>query len=614
MPLPARSLSVGLCILFIVIGTTGCGTVSSMLPTETEFVPKDTLLVMTEDSTELRPEVARLYALEAELLDTDDSTHAAQVLNQSMAELATLLRNDPDVLEGDAVRNIYGSLTTEYRHFHGYDEDPDSLQMARGSIFSVRARLFASLDEVDDPLVETEPPAGPEDLEAETSIPLTSNRLVSETVENLQKETSRHVDRWLQRTQVYGPMIDHILADEGVPQELKYLAMVESGLNPKARSWAGAVGMWQFMRATGQRYGLQVNPWVDERRDPEKATRAAARYLSDLYDEFDDWHLAMAAYNCGSNCVRRALRRADTEDPTYWDVYDDLPRETRGYVPMFIATARIMSEPGTFDLETAPPASAFSYDYVAVHGNMLSLDAVADLAGTDPSTIRSLNPELRRDRVPPSKDRYPLRLPLGTYPRFVWNYADLPDQEKRPATTYTVRSGDTLSEIAAQFGTSSAVLRRLNEMNDGIIRPGQQLVVPVQEYDGALAAEVSDEEPVRVQYGISPPTQPIDPIDPSADEASAPVTSEAQETETEAADEAETDEAEADETEASSSSLASTSTDDGGDEISSSYRVQPGDTLGGIAQRVGVSVRQLRAWNDLNGSRIYPGQQLRIAE
>jgi len=574
--------------------------VSSVLPTETEtkVVPKDTLLVTTDDGTELDPEVARLYALEAELLSSPDTARTAQLLNQAMAELAALLRREPDALEEEAVREVYSGLTTEYRRFHGYGSDPDSLRMARGQIFSVRAQLFSSLDRVENPVTSEAPPV-PDSGLAASEIPMTTNRVVNQSISYLQEEPDEHVHRWLRRVQVYGPMIDHILAEEDVPRDLKYLAMAESGLNPRARSWAGAVGMWQFMPSTGRRYGLSVNSWVDERRDPEKATRAAARHLRDLYEQFGDWHLAMAAFNCGAGCVRRALRRTDAEDPTYWDAYDYLPRETRGYVPMFIAAAHVMERPEAYGFEPAEPTTAFSYDYVAVHGSMLSIDRLADLAGTELDVLRSLNPELRRGRVPPSKDRYHLRIPVGTYPRFVWNYADLPDQQKQPATTYAVRAGDTLSEIAQRFGTSTGVLQRLNGLDDTLIRQGQRLVVPVRNYDGALAAGGDADQPVRVQYGTSPPVRPLDPIDTDTD--------------------VQTSSSDGAETEASSSqTIASTASPDAEDEtsgeVSSTYQVQRGDTLVGIARRFGVSVAQLRAWNDLNGSRIYPGQQLQIAE
>jgi membrane-bound lytic murein transglycosylase D len=464
--------------------------------------------------------------------------------------------------------------------------------MARGQIFSVRAQLFSSLSKVDNPLLKEDPPVQDAEVTG-NEIPMTSNRLVNETISYLQDEPDGHVNRWLRRVQVYGPMIDHILAEENVPQEMKYLAMAESGLNPRARSWAGAVGMWQFMPSTGRRYGLSINAWVDERRDPEKATRAAARHLRDLYEEFGDWHLAMAAFNCGAGCVRGALRRTEGSDPSYWDAYDHLPRETRGYVPMFIAAAHVMQNPEAYGFEPAPPTPAFSYDYVAVHGSMLSLGTLADLSGTKRGVLESLNPELRRGRIPPSKDRYHLRIPLGTYPRFVWNYADLPDHQKQPATTYRVRSGDTLSEIAERFGTSTGVLQRLNGMGDTLIRRGERLVVPVHDYDGALTTKANENRPMRVQYGTSPPIRPLDPIDTST----GPTTSDA-------APDAPT-------TLAATAGGTSNSTDPS-DEVSSTYRVRRGDTLGKIAREFNVSIRELRAWNDLNGDRIYPGQRLKI--
>ena len=577
MPCPsARALALGTAALLLVLSGCGLGTSlphsSSPAPAP---APKDTILVANHDTTALAPELARLYVLHAELLAADDSVRRAHLLNRSMTQLAALLRARPQALDRSAVRSIYGALSAEHRRFHGYAHTADSTLMARGQIFSVRARLFATLDTLSSPLLDAAPTA-PDVEVAGASVPMTSNRLVQQSIDHLSDTPTRHVTHWLRRVQVYGPMIDHILAEVGVPPELKYLAMVESGLNPDARSWAGAVGMWQFMPATGRRYGLTINAWVDERRDPEKATRAAARHLRDLYNEFDNWHLALAGFNCGSGCVRSAVRRADVEDPSYWDVYEYLPRETQGYVPMFIAAARIMENPDAFDIAPAEPASPLAYDYVPVHGSRLSLTTVARLADTTRSAIASLNPELRRARVPPSKERYYLRIPLGSYPRFAWNYAALPDEKKQPATTYTVRRGDTLSEIAVRVGTSTAVLRRLNDIDGSIIRPDDRLVVPVQEYSGALTA-ANSKAPMRVQYDTAPPARTLDPIKT----ARAPSTSSPPET-----------------------AAASSTT----------YRVRRGDTLGEIAQRFGVSIQQIQTWNDLNGTRIRPGQRLQIRD
>jgi membrane-bound lytic murein transglycosylase D len=579
-----RVLTLPVCATLALVILTGCGALSSFVPApEPKRVPTDTILVADQDTTALNPEVARLYVLQSELLSVEDSTRRAQLLNQAMAELSALLRTRPDALERSAVRSVYGDLTAEYRRFHGYPSDPDSTVLARGQIFSVRARLFASLEEVEEPLLRTGEPRA--EVEGST-IPMTSNRLVDQSTTYLQDDPSKHLDRWRERVQVYGPMIEHILAEEDVPQELKYLAMIESGLNPDARSWAGAVGMWQFMPSTGRRYGLTVNAWVDERRDPEKATRAAARYLNDLHEEFGDWHLALAGFNCGGGCVRRALRRSDADDPSYWDAYEYLPRETQGYVPMFIAAARIMENPETFDFDPPEPASPLAYDYVPVHGSRLSLSTVASLADTTRSAIESLNPELRRARVPPSKDRYHLRIPLGSYPRFAWNYADLPDDRKQPATTYAVRRGDTLSEIAVRFGTSTPVLQRLNGLRGTTIRPGEQLVVPVQEYASALTA-TDQQRPMRVQYDTSPPVRPLDAIE-TADAPSDTTTPEDRST---------------------SSSEPQTASS-----VPQTYRVSRGDTLGEIAQRFGVTIQEIQAWNDLNGTRIRPGQRLRILD
>ncbi len=529
--------------------------------------------------------ISRLYRYQSDLLMAQvegDSERAETLLDVAMTELATLLQQ-PHIMDHPRFRELYRTLVVEHERYYG---PSDTLTLPYGDIFPLRADMFALLNDVDEPLLENvnlfklRPVA--------TTVPLTMNRLVESTISYLLKNPERHLTNWLSRAETYFPMVEQIFAEEGIPDELKYLGMIESGLNPRARSWARAVGMWQFISATGRTYGLQVDAWVDERRDPERATRAAARHLRDLYEQYGDWHIALAGYNCSPRCIQRAIRRAEARTghrPTYWDMYPYLPRETRNYVPMFIATALIASNPEAFDLKPSRPGPRYAYEYVPVRG-ALRLSTVADLTGTDVETIRALNPALRRTSLPPSAEPYYLRIPLGTYEQFVEGYEKLPDEAKLPPGEYIVRRGDTLGKIARQYGLSVSRLMRDNDLRSTRLSIGQRLVVPVPRYDSALPS-LAEAQKTTVDYG----TRRLRPLSASAPlaEAPAPVvrTSMPVRTKTPPAPDTRTD-------------------------TRVVHRVQRGETLGKIAENYGVSVRDVQGWNNLRGTRIKAGQRLTI--
>lgn len=184
---------------------------------------------------------------------------------------------------------------------------------------------------------------------------MTANRIVERTINDYLQNRRSMLRMWISRSQTYFPMIEKIFAQEEVPDELKYIALGESSLNPTIRSTAGAVGMWQFMSATARSEGLRVDSWVDERRDPEKSTRAAARHLKALNESYSgSWHLSLAGYNCSYRCITRAVEQAGgslVDPPSYWDIYPNLPRETREFVPRYIAAALIVSNPSMYGIE-----------------------------------------------------------------------------------------------------------------------------------------------------------------------------------------------------------------------------------------------------------------------
>ena len=341
---------------------------------------------------------------------------------------------------------------------------------------------------------------------------LAYNDVVQKFIDQYSGHLRRSVSYMLGACNFYVPIFEEALDMYSLPLELKYLPVIESALDPRAVSHAGAVGLWQFMLDTGKRYGLEVNSLIDERRDPIKSSYAAAHYLSDLYAMFGDWNLVIAAYNCGPNAVNKAIHRAGGSRD-YWAIYPYLPRETRGYVPAFIAANYIMNyycEHNICPMKTKVPVST---DTVMLSRDV-HFDQIAAVCGVDPEELRTLNPQYRTGLIPGSILPMTLCLPHAEITAFidnedsVYNYrkdellarraevlvnasvAPEPGEQRRKTTTkkkrttrrssrkyVTIRSGQTLSELAKRHGTTVSKLRRLNGIKGSNIRAGKRIRV-----------------------------------------------------------------------------------------------------------------------------------------
>lgn len=331
-------------------------------------------------------------------------------------------------------------------------------------------------------------------------VPLVTNRQVANAMKFFQTKGRKVFARWLTRAQTNVPLMTKILREEGLPEELVYVAMIESGFNTSAYSYAHAAGPWQFIKSTGTIFGLEIGWWFDERRDPIKATRAACKYLRKLFFEFDDWYLALAAYNCGELKVEKHIRRANTRN--FWQL-SRLPRQTRNYVPTYIAAAIMAQEPTAYGFDSVPYRGPDPVDSVLV-SESVDLKLAAGLIGSSYQELKTLNPAFIRWCTPPGDTTW-LILPDGTADRFVAAYAALPDDQKRRQTVHIVHRGETLSAIARKYGTTVADIRavkdnRLHNLN--LLAVGQELVIPVApEHYKASAAEyrVAAEPPPKLQ-------------------------------------------------------------------------------------------------------------------
>lgn len=323
------------------------------------------------------------------------------------------------------------------------------------------------------------------------------NAIVREYIDRYAVKLRNQVSVMLAANNFYMPLFEEALDAYDLPLELKYLPIIESALKPTARSRAGALGLWQFMLKTGRLYGLESNSLVDDRLDPIKATWAAARYLREMYDIYKDWHLVIAAYNCGPGNVNKAIRRAGGATD-YWSIYNYLPRETRGYVPAFIAANYIMTyychhNICPMNTEIIPPTDTLQIS------RELHLQQVADLCDITIDELKSLNPQYKRNIIPGNTKPYTLRLPQTKIATFIDNQdtiynhraAELFKNRKTVAVSnkitptvgkgtlsyHTIRSGETLSTIAQRYGVKVSQLKDWNGLSSNRIRAGKKLKI-----------------------------------------------------------------------------------------------------------------------------------------
>ncbi|MGD0917513.1 MAG: transglycosylase SLT domain-containing protein [Thermodesulfobacteriota bacterium] len=344
-------------------------------------------------------------------------------------------------------------------------------------------------------------PADRRKKEPDFDIPIVINDKVEQFIQYFQTTLRHRFVIWLARSERYLPFMRNLLKEHGLPEDLVYMALIESGCNPYAYSRAKAVGLWQFITLTGRRYGLRVNWWIDERRDPEKSTIAAAKYLKDLYEMFACWYLAAAGYNAGEYKIAKAMKRYRSED--FWKLtkHRYLKRETKDYVPQMIAAALIAKDPGKYGFAEVEYQEPLRYEKVKVPP-LTDLVLIAKASETSLAEIKDLNPELRRGVTPPNENEYEIKIPYGKRELFLENFEALQPFEKFQFKTHLVKKGETLKGIAKSYRVDLEPLLEINHLRKtSRISKGATLFIPISKDEEIRPVTLAQNKNGKVRNG-----------------------------------------------------------------------------------------------------------------
>ena len=453
-------------------------------------------------------------ALTAQVNDTIQIAPADSLLVQDTFDLTDSLTWDPVIMPDENLNDIFEDKL-ENVNGHWYLKNnfsSDSVEIDFANYYPTNIPDSVYIQRLND---------------IEQVVDLSYNNIVRNFIIMYTEKRRDLVEYMLGLSDYYFPIFEEALDKHDTPLELKYLPIIESALNPVARSRAGANGLWQFMYGTGKEMKLEISTFVDERRDPVKSTDAAIRYLKRLHDRYDNWHMAIAAYNCGPGNVNRAIRRTGGRK-NYWQIYYRLPRETRGYVPAFIAAMYVMNYYEEHNLVPAIPKFPIGTDTIMVN-NFLHFDQLEASLKMDKEEIRALNPMYRRDVIPAKKGKpYPIVLPENKIMEFIDNdaavfawerekyfpnntliepgsraaYVTPADIKGKAKLLYTVKSGDNVGFIAEWYSVRASDLRYWNNINRNLIRIGQKLVVYVPENQKEKYERINDLTFVQKQATI----------------------------------------------------------------------------------------------------------------